>query len=96
MVEHLTKPKEILKVQIPSLNNQGLVIDGVMQEIEYLDTNTNTKKTKLLFLVDLFPTKFGIKHLKNKGGNPWKLQLTIKIILNCEQGTIANWRLIHY
>ncbi|UWV82918.1 hypothetical protein [Mycoplasmopsis cynos] len=55
MVEHLTKPKEILKVQIPSLNNQGLVIDGVMQEIEYLDTNTNTKKTKLLFLVDLFP-----------------------------------------
>ncbi|MCU9935582.1 sialidase family protein [Mycoplasmopsis cynos] len=64
-----TKPKEILKVQIPSLNNQGLVIDGVMQEIEYLDTNTNTKKTKLLFLVDLFPAKFGIRNLK--GGNPW-------------------------
>ncbi|WAM03503.1 glycoside hydrolase [Mycoplasmopsis cynos] len=45
-----TNPREILKVQIPSLKNQGLTIDGTMIEVEYFENVSNKKGTKLLFL----------------------------------------------
>ncbi|VEU64719.1 exo-alpha-sialidase [Mycoplasmopsis cynos] len=64
-----TNPREILKVQIPSLKNQGLTIDGTMIEVEYFENVSNKKGTKLLFFVDIFPDKTGLPHLHN--GTIW-------------------------
>ncbi|AMD81374.1 hypothetical protein MCANPG14_00438 [Mycoplasmopsis canis PG 14] len=62
--------KEILKIAVPKKNNRGIAIDGIITEIEYFDEETQTNKTKLHFIVDIFPgTNTGVPHLSS--GNPW-------------------------
>ncbi|UWD34527.1 exo-alpha-sialidase [Mesomycoplasma molare] len=62
--------KEIVKMSIPKKNGKGIVIDGVMTEIDYFDEKSNSSKTKLHYIFDVFPgTNTGIPHLLD--GNPW-------------------------
>ncbi|MGZ9432043.1 exo-alpha-sialidase [Mycoplasma sp. CB776] len=61
---------DVVKIVVPKRNNGGIAIDGIISEIKYLDTTSNSYKHKLQLIFDVFPGKdTSVVNLKR--GNPW-------------------------